>query len=72
VGELRALGINGFRLSPHAIDMVAVARIFRDVADELLDVAEGDARLTDLAPQMPFANGFFHGLEGAAFVGEAE
>ncbi|MBL6945071.1 MAG: U32 family peptidase [Rhodospirillales bacterium] len=72
VGELRALGINGLRLSPHAIDMVAVARVFRGVADEELDVAEGDARLTDLAPHMPFANGFFHGIEGAAFVGEAE
>ncbi|MBT3358319.1 MAG: U32 family peptidase [Rhodospirillales bacterium] len=70
--ELRSLGIQGFRLSPHACDMVSIARTFRDVAEGRLDVAEGDARLTGLAPDMPFANGFFHGMEGAAFVGEAE
>lgn len=72
LGELRALGISSFRLSPHAVDMVSVAHLFREVAEGRLDVAEGDAQLTDLAPDMPFANGFFHGVEGSAFLGEAE
>lgn len=72
LAELKALGINGFRLSPQALDMVAIVRVFRDVAEGVLDADEGDARLADLAPDMPFANGFFHGLEGAAFVGDVE
>lgn len=68
VGDLLAMGIRRLRLSPHAIDMVAAAQVFRAVADGRLEVAEADARLAALAGGMVFANGFFHGTEGAAFI----
>ena len=68
VPALRDMGIDRFRLSPHQIDMVAVARIFRTILDGRIDGAEADARLAELAPFAPFANGFFHGREGAARV----
>ncbi len=69
LSDLRKLGIHRFRLSPHTVDMVAIAGLFREVAEGRMDATEGDVQLTGLAPDMPFANGFFHGVEGAAFVG---
>ena len=72
VGALKKMGISRFRLSPQDVDMVAVAAVFRAVADDEIGVEEGDSRLADLAPDLPFANGFFHGAEGAAFLAEAE
>jgi len=73
LAALRAMGIGRFRLSPQKVDMVAVAAVFRAVAEGRMDAAEGDETLADLVPaEMPFANGFFHGAEGAAFLAEAE
>ena len=56
-----------FRLSPLAIDMVAVARVFRDALDAILGPSEAMARLAALAGDLVFANGFFHGTEGRRF-----
>lgn len=72
LAALREMGIRRLRLSPQGMDMVAVAAVFRAVATGAMDAGEGDARLGDLAPDLPFANGFFHGAEGAAFLAEAE
>ncbi len=69
LGDLVAMGINCFRLWPHATDMVAVARTFRDVLDGRDDAEAGRARLAGLANVAPFSNGFYHGHEGAALVG---
>ncbi|PRX09637.1 U32 family peptidase [Martelella mediterranea] len=66
--ELRRAGINRFRLSPQDCDMVAVARVYRDVLDGQLDVQAGKARLNAIYPQAPLSNGFLYGKEGAAFV----
>jgi collagenase-like PrtC family protease len=63
-------GVGLFRLWPLAIDMVAVARIFRDALDGCITALEAEAHLTELVDGLPFANGFHHGREGAAFVGE--
>jgi O2-independent ubiquinone biosynthesis protein UbiV len=68
---LVALGIGRFRLSPHGIDMVAVARIFRDLLDDRLEPQQADARLAALAPNMPFSNGFLHGIEGHRLAARA-
>lgn len=65
--ELGGLGVRRFRLSPHTCDMVAVAHLFREVADGRLDPLAGDQRLAALVPSMDFSNGYFHGLEGVAF-----
>jgi collagenase-like PrtC family protease len=72
MAEMRQAGVTHFRLSPHDTDMAAVARIYRDVLDGRLDVAGADARLAELVPDAPFSNGFYHGGEGSAFVGEQQ
>lgn len=72
IRELPALaqaGVRLFRLWPLAIDMVAVARIFRDALDGRVAATEAEARLAALVDGLPFANGFHHGREGAAFIG---
>ncbi|WP_207479421.1 ubiquinone anaerobic biosynthesis protein UbiV [Arenibaculum pallidiluteum] len=61
---LQAAGITGFRLSPQAVDMVAVADIHRSVLDGELAAAEGQVRLAALMPEARFANGFLHARAG--------
>ncbi len=73
LGELAALqemGIKRFRLSPHDIDMVAVAQIFRDVLDGCDAPKTASKRLAGLVNGAPFSDGFFHGVEGAALSGK--
>jgi putative protease len=62
---LRAMGVGRFRLSSHAIDMVAVAAIFRALLDRRLNTGGAWDRLSALAAFAPFSNGFYHGVEGA-------
>ncbi|HEX9789764.1 MAG TPA: U32 family peptidase [Kiloniellales bacterium] len=69
VPALLAMGVRRFRLSPHHLDMVAVAETFRAVLDGRMAGADAHVRLAELAPFAPFANGFFHGREGAAQIG---
>lgn len=64
ISSLRAMGIERFRLSPHACDMGSVAGIFGALADSQIDAAEADARLAQLLPGREFSNGFFHALPG--------
>jgi collagenase-like PrtC family protease len=64
IPELQAAGISGLRLSPQNIDMVEVARIFRETLDDALDTQEALKRLDHLLGGLPFSNGFLHGEEG--------
>jgi len=66
--RLRALGIHRFRLSPQRVDMVAVAAVFRTALNDAIDAAEADDQLRELCPDAEFANGYFHGQPGHAFV----
>lgn len=66
ISALRRVGVQRFRLSPHAIDMVRVAEAFRRLLDAQEEPAETSARLARVAPGMPFANGFFHATAGRA------
>lgn len=68
LGALRRLGVNRFRLWPHDVDMVAVAALFRAAADGLIEAEEAGQRLSELCPRAEFANGYFHGREGHAYV----
>lgn len=61
---LRQVGVASLRLSPQDCDMVAVTEVYRAVADERLDPAEGERRLGELYPEVPLANGFLHGAPG--------
>jgi collagenase-like PrtC family protease len=69
IPALRAMGVSRFRLSPHTLDMVEVASIFRDTIDGRIDTSEGAARLEAIRPAAPFANGFYHGKPGYTWSG---
>lgn len=62
--RLIADGVTHLRLMPQDADMVAVARLFRGVADGRLAPGEADARLASLCRGARFGNGFYHGTAG--------
>ena len=64
LARLQRAGIAGFRLSPMTTDMVAVARIFRDVLDEREDAEAATRQIAELVPDMPLSNGFLYGAQG--------
>lgn len=64
VPALRAMGVSRFRLSPHTLDMVEVASIFRSTIDGRIATSEAAARLETIRPAAPFANGFYHRKPG--------
>jgi collagenase-like PrtC family protease len=68
--RLGEIGVSALRLSPHTCDMVAVARVFRDVLDDHCDPSHGMRLLRAIAPDAAFSNGFVHGTEGALHVME--
>ena len=70
--QLHDMGIGCFRLWPHDIDMVSVAALHRAVLDGREDAEAAAARLGELAGFAPFANGFYHGREGALSLAAAE
>jgi collagenase-like PrtC family protease len=61
---LQAMGIDAVRLSPHTHDMVATARLFRDVLDGAVDPADAMPSLPRIAPTVPFCNGFYYAAPG--------
>jgi collagenase-like PrtC family protease len=65
---LRGMGINAYRIWPHAIDMAAVERTFREVFDGCITALEGREKLAEFVKFAPFSNGFYHGEEGVAYV----
>lgn len=66
--DLAEAGVGALRLSPQQCDMVAVARIFHDVLDGNREHEDARRSLSQIYPDVPFANGFVHGQPGAAFV----
>jgi collagenase-like PrtC family protease len=64
LADMTAMGVTDLRLSPHALDMVAVARIFRDAADGVTAPAEAERLLLSLASIPALANGFWRGRPG--------
>jgi collagenase-like PrtC family protease len=70
LAALRDAGVTHFRLSPHTTDMVRVAALYRDVLDGRREATEAVATLRSLVGAAPFINGFLHGREGLAWVGQ--
>ncbi|MEM9965449.1 MAG: U32 family peptidase [Asticcacaulis sp.] len=62
IPDLMQMGISGFRLSPQDVDMVAIARAFRQVITGDIDPAEAFCQME--TGDFAYANGFFHGVEG--------
>lgn len=71
VEDFAAAGVGTLRLSPQQCDMVAVARIFRDVLDGNRESEDATRALSQIYPGVPFANGFVHGQPGVAFIAGA-
>jgi collagenase-like PrtC family protease len=61
---LREAGVSHFRLSPHALDMVAVANLYRAVLDHTIGTEDALARLQDWIAPAPLINGYLHGRAG--------
>lgn len=68
VAALQAAGVGSFRLSPQRHDMVAVARLYRDLLDGCIAPADAASALTTLRPDLPPVNGFHHGRAGHLWV----
>lgn len=64
IPALRDVGVSHLRLMPQAVDMVAVASVFRGAADGALDLPEAEAKLTRLCAPAAFSDGFWHGTAG--------
>lgn len=61
---LAAAGIRALRLSPHAVDMVRVAQIYRDLLDQELTTASAESRLAELELPGAPCNAFLAGEPG--------
>jgi O2-independent ubiquinone biosynthesis protein UbiV len=68
LASLRGAGITHFRLSPHDIDMVRVAELYRDVLDGRQDASDALQALRLMTANVPFINGFLHGREGMRWL----
>ena len=62
--RLIADGVTHLRLMPQAVDLVAVAQVFRDALDGRVPTGEADARLATLSGHAGLSNGFYHGTAG--------
>lgn len=69
IAEMSAWGVTDFRLSPHDIDMVRVAGLFRAVMDGRLAAEEAEADLRGFGPTPDLANGFWFGQAGRKWIG---
>lgn len=67
VDKLRDAGVGAMRLSPQQCDMVAVAKLFRDVVDGKVAGNEGTEKLSVIYP-LKQSNGFLYAKPGSAFV----
>lgn len=65
--EMQKMGVTHFRLSPHTVDMVQVAKIFRSVLDQRYSAQEGIHKLSMLGFGDMFSNGFYHKDRGYAW-----
>ncbi|MGE5475464.1 MAG: ubiquinone anaerobic biosynthesis protein UbiV [Bacteroidales bacterium] len=66
--SLRRAGVRRFRLWPQAVDMVAVAALFRRVLAGTTAPADAAEQLAELCPRAEFANGYIHGREGHLYL----
>ena len=69
---LETMGIHRFRLSPHDIDMVAVARAHRDVLEGREGVEAASARLAERVGGATLVDGFYRGEAGADALGASQ
>jgi collagenase-like PrtC family protease len=69
LARLVGLGVRRFRLTPQDIDMVAVARLYRDTLDGHIEPEAALARLRTLTGAVPFVDGYARGQAGIGWSG---
>ena len=62
--EMQKAGVSVFRLSPHAVDMVEIAKLYRTILDGTAEIHTAEAKLFALTDGAPTSNGFYYGKEG--------
>jgi len=68
IKEMEKSGVTHFRLSPHNMDMVKVAQIYREFLDGKYDDDSLLNMLKELKESIIPINGFYHGVEGKKFI----
>lgn len=63
--ELLGMGIARFRLSPHNVDMVAIARAWRGLLDSDSNPGQARDEILAVADFAPPSNGYYYGRPGA-------
>jgi O2-independent ubiquinone biosynthesis protein UbiV len=71
LARLAGLGVRRFRLMPQDLDMVAVARLYRDTLDGRIEPQDALGRLRVLAGAVPFVDGYARGQAGLGWSGTA-
>jgi collagenase-like PrtC family protease len=66
--RLIANGVTHLRLMPQDVDMVGVARLFRETLECRMDPDEADAELHSLCGGTTFSNGLYHGIAGHRWI----
>ncbi len=66
VDHLKAAGVEVFRISPHNLDMVQIATLYRQLLDTKIDSHELRDTLHEMQSNLAFSDGFLHSLPGAA------
>ena len=69
IPALVTMGVAALRLSPHNLDMIAIARAYRQLLDGRISADETFANLVELGLPQPVMNGFFHRKPGYLHVG---
>lgn len=64
IPPLQALGVKRFRLTPHSMDMVKVAAVFREVTTGAIEAKEAETRIGVISGSVPICNGHFHATSG--------
>ncbi|MCF8473430.1 MAG: U32 family peptidase [Emcibacter sp.] len=67
--DLVQMGIHNFRLSPHDVNMVKIASIFRDRLDNKIDQSQANEKVESEMFAIEFSNGYYHNVAGMKQVG---
>ncbi|MDH5556057.1 MAG: U32 family peptidase [Alphaproteobacteria bacterium] len=65
IDDLIGIGVTRFRLSPHHVDMVAIAHVWRDLLEGKRDLPRARRIIQTVAAFAPPSNGYFHARPGA-------